>query len=260
MAAAADDDADKKEQPQLENERVRRDVTLQHGEQRTRYAGRYAAGDEHREFGAEHRHADCLSGDHTVADGDQPAAPGEARDIPGQPGYEPGNRQDQPVAPLRRIERRGQAGDGKADATAGEFALGQRDLGDDQREGQRGHGEIKAGKPQRRQSEEQAAQTAQAAGSGHRQRGMHAMRTGKDREAISADRQQADVADGQLARIADNQIEPADQHPVGPDQRGQVQLVKVSRPPRQGDQGDDDDGQGDSFAVGHFHDHTGLTV
>src|SRR6185503_21351628 len=52
MAAPADDDADEEKQAQVEDEGIRRDVTLQHREQRAGHSGREAAENENGELGA----------------------------------------------------------------------------------------------------------------------------------------------------------------------------------------------------------------
>src|SRR6266404_594244 len=65
---------------------------------------------------------------------------------------------------------------------------------------------------------------------------MQAMRAGQYRETVSTDRQQAHMTNRQLAGIADDQVQSADQHPVGTDQRREMQLVEIARPPRKRDQ------------------------
>ena len=236
VAAAADDDADEEEQAEVEYESVRRDVALQHREQRARDAGGKPAENEHSELRTKHRHADRLRGHGAVAHRDQAASPGMARNIPGEPGHQHGDGEDQPVSPSRRIERGWKSGNSQSDAAAGEIALRQRDLGDDQRERQRGHREIESGQSQRRQAEQESTEGAQGAGCRDGDGRMHTMRACENGKTIRTDCQQPDVADRELPRIADHEVQSADQHPVSADQRGKMQFVEIARPPRQRDQ------------------------
>ena len=71
------------------------------------------------------------------------------------------------------------------------------------------------------------------------------MRAGDDREGVRADGEQPDVTDRELSAEADHEVQPRDQDPVRADQRREVELVLVTRPERQRDEGSRGDGKGE---------------
>ena len=247
----------KKKRLELEDEGVGRDVALQAANSRAGDPGGDAAEDEHRELGAEQRHADRLRRDRVVADRHQADAPHASGDVPGQPRRQHRERGDQVVEAVRRVERRREHRTGQADAAAGEADLREDDLADDQGERHRRHREVEAGQAQRRQAERQPAEAAERARRDQSRCRMPAHLAGEDGEGVGADREQADVADRQLPGVADDQVEAGDQDPVDADQRRQVQLVLIARPARQGGDEQRRDREGDAGA--QVRRHTGLT-
>ena len=137
------------------------------------------------------------------------------------------------MEPARRIEGRGEPRHREARAAAGQIALRERDLGDDHGEGERGHREIEARQPQRRQAEQQSAQRAEAAGGEQRQPRIELVAPRENGEGVGADGEQPHVPDRELPAVTHDEIEPGDEDPVDADQRREVELVLIARPPGQ---------------------------